>query len=184
MTWIQTYTGRQFWPLQPSKNDIVIEDIAHALAYKCRFNGHTRRFYSIAQHSVIVSRAVPDSCAMHGLMHDAAEAYLPDVASPIKPRFASLLRAEAILERAIAARFGLFGPPPEAIRQADLAALMAEKRDLLGPSPAPWALEGKIEPLPARIWALGPEVAEELFLARFREIKRSTWKLQVKKPSG
>lgn len=82
--WIQTYTGKKFFPLHPHQNEYVIEDIAHALSMKCRFAGHCNAFYSVAEHSVKVSRIVAPESQLWGLLHDAAEAYLPDVCQPIK----------------------------------------------------------------------------------------------------
>ena len=55
-SWAQTFTGRQFFPLDPDPQDIDIVDIAHSLAMQCRYNGHTDRFYSVAEHCVHVSR--------------------------------------------------------------------------------------------------------------------------------
>ncbi len=88
--WIQTFTGRRFWPLGARAGDVDVRDIAHALALKCRFNGHCRVFYSVAEHSVRVSRVMEvggRKMAMWGLMHDAAEAYLADLGGPIKKAF-------------------------------------------------------------------------------------------------
>ena len=85
--WLQTFTGRQFWPLGPEPTDIVIEDIGHALGSLCRFNGHCKAFYSVAQHSILVSRACEKHglvAAFRGLMHDASETYLLDVPKPLK----------------------------------------------------------------------------------------------------
>ena len=87
--WIQTYTGKQFWPIDPRACEITIEDIAHALSLQCRFSGHCREFYSVAQHSCLVSSYCIDEDAGWGLLHDAAEAYLVDLPRPIK-RFSSL----------------------------------------------------------------------------------------------
>lgn len=69
--WIQTFTGRQFWPLDPQPDHIDIADIAHALAHDCRFGGHCRRFYSVAEHSVLLSRAVAPEFRLAALMHDS-----------------------------------------------------------------------------------------------------------------
>lgn len=85
---IETFTGRMVDPFDISLDDICIEDIAHALAFKCRFTGHSRQFVSIAEHSVNVSRLCEEmnygQFSKAGLLHDASEAYLPDVASPLK----------------------------------------------------------------------------------------------------
>lgn len=82
--WMQTYTGRKFWPLNPRAEEVYIEDIAHSLALSCRFNGHCKVFYSIAQHSVLVSQIVKPTQQLIALLHDSAEAYLGDIIRPIK----------------------------------------------------------------------------------------------------
>ncbi|MFG0247924.1 MAG: phosphohydrolase, partial [Phycisphaeraceae bacterium JB051] len=79
MSWIQTYTGKAFYPLREDPGIIDIRDIAHALSLQCRFNGHCSDFYSVAQHSVHVSEVVPQAFALWGLLHDAAEAYMSDL---------------------------------------------------------------------------------------------------------
>src|ERR1017187_10636100 len=76
---ITTFSGIHFWPLLPNPADIRIEDIAHALSNQCRFAGHAREFYSVAEHSVRVSQLCPPEDALWGLLHDASEAYLTDV---------------------------------------------------------------------------------------------------------
>jgi hypothetical protein len=73
--YFRTFTGRRVHSLSPSSDEIDIDDIAHSLAYQCRFLGHTDGFYSVAQHSVLVSQMVPEQDALWGLLHDAAEAY-------------------------------------------------------------------------------------------------------------
>ena len=78
-SWLQTYTGIQFWPLDPRPEEIDIQDIAHALSLLCRFNGHCQRFYSVAEHSVHVSTILAPEFGLWGLLHDAAEAYLSDI---------------------------------------------------------------------------------------------------------
>src|SRR4051812_30250690 len=80
--WMQTFTGRQFWPVDPRADEIAIEDIARALAMTCRFGGHVRFHYSVAQHSFLVSLVCSPEHALWGLLHDASEAYLGDVVWP------------------------------------------------------------------------------------------------------
>lgn len=132
--WIQTYTGRQFWPLDPKPEDIDINDIAHALANLCRFTGHCREFYSVAQHAVHVSQLVEPADQLWALLHDGAEAYLNDLARPVK-RCASLRayrEAEDYLQSLIYAKFGLLGSEPASVKRADAQMLNIEARQLMG----------------------------------------------------
>jgi len=81
--WIETYTGKQFYPLDPYPEDIDVRDIAHALSNLCRFTGHCRAFYSVAEHSIYVSTHVPKTMALQALFHDAPEAYIADISGPL-----------------------------------------------------------------------------------------------------
>jgi len=166
--WIQTCSGRAFRPLDPDPAGLDIRDIAHSLALQCRFNGHCRAFYSVAEHSVRVSRAVPPEHALWGLLHDATEAYLSDLPRPIKVQLPGYRAAEDRLMAFVAAHFGLPWPMPAAVHEADHVLLATEQRDLMGPPPAPWGLPAA--PLPERIVPLPWEAAERAFLARFAEL--------------
>lgn len=171
MSWIQTFTGKQFWPLDPRIDDICIEDIAHALSNLCRYGGHTRDFYSVAQHCVLVSRVVSEEEALRGLLHDASEAYLVDLPRPIK-HVASMngyRDAEARLERMIYRKFGINTPDPECIKLADSQLLRTEQRDLMKEPPAAWTDYG-VEPLPEKITPWRPWNAKLAYLNRFREL--------------
>jgi hypothetical protein len=166
---IVTYSGQVINPLDPDPDCITIEDIAHALANVCRFTGHTRKFYSVAQHSVLCSRIVPPNDALEALLHDASEAYLSDVSRPIKrdPEFGTFYAThEKRLERVIADKYGLEHPWPAAVKWADDVLLRSEQRDLM-PNllrvPGDDYLDFTIRP-----W--GPVDAEQLFLARFAEL--------------
>jgi hypothetical protein len=168
MSWIQTFTGRRFFPLGPKPGDLDLRDVAHALSLQCRFNGHCLRFYSVAEHSVRVSRALPLGLAAWGLLHDAAEAYLSDLPSPIKRQMPLFQDAENKLLVVIAERFGLCWPMPELVARADLLLLATEARDLMAPPPEPWRLEA--DPLEERIEPWTPAEAEHAFLERCAEL--------------
>lgn len=169
-SWIQTYSGRQFWPLNARVSDVYIVDIAHALSLICRYTGHVREFYSVAQHSVIASLIVPVEDAKWALLHDAAEAYLCDVARPIKPFLGDYRAIEHNLMRVICSAFGLPSEEPASVRQADLVLLATERRDLMAAPPVPWVSTKNVTPLDGIIHPLPPAKAKELFLARFKEL--------------
>lgn len=167
--WIQTYTGRQFWPLDPRVEDIDIRDIAHALSMKCRYGGHSLAFYSVAEHSIFVSRALPPELRLTGLLHDAAEAYLADIPRPVKPLLAGFKEIEERIERVIAEVFGLLPPPwPDAVKAADTAILHDETRALMGEAPAPWNIPG--ESLGVRPCMWPHWYAERVFLGEFKRL--------------
>lgn len=105
MDWIQTYTGRRFFPLEPNPADVDIRDIAHALALETRFGGHSRVFYSVAEHCVRVSHEVEPPHALWGLLHDAAEAYLADVPRPVKANWPEFERTEQRVLTAVQEHF-------------------------------------------------------------------------------
>lgn len=132
---IQTRYGK-FDPIHPDPKFLDINDIAHALSQLCRYGGHTSQFYSVAQHSILVSSYLPQEYCLWGLMHDATEAYLCDLPRPIK-MFSKIgepyREIEQRLMEVIAARFGLSMPIPEIVKHMDNWILLAEARDLLEP---------------------------------------------------
>jgi len=168
--WIQTASGRPFWPLDPRAEEIDIFDIAHSLSNLCRFNGHCSRFYSVAEHSVLVSLVVPPADALAGLLHDATEAYCADVPRPLKPFLKGYADIEAGIWRAVAARFGLAEELPPSVKLADNTVLLAEKAALLGPSPMPWAWAKDIVPAPVPILCGLPTHAKRFFIERFMDL--------------
>lgn len=129
--WIQTFSGKRFYPLDPQPEQIDIVDIAHALSHACRFAGHCAHHYSVAQHSLLVSQHVPAEFALWGLMHDAAEAYLGDVPRPIKSLLPAYKEAERRVQAAICARFGLPPDEPPEVKRVDTAILADERRALM-----------------------------------------------------
>lgn len=165
--WMQTFTGRQFWPLDPRPEDILLTDIAAALAKLCRYNGHTRIFYSVAEHSVLVARAAPAAVRMEALLHDASEAYLADVPRPLKRHLAGYAEAEDRVMRAVARQFRLAWPLPAEVKRIDEAILADEREQLMADPPAPWH---EREPrLGIRIKGWTPQEAEREFLLAFHD---------------
>lgn len=169
---IETYTGRHFRPLDPWPGDIDIVDIAHALSNQCRFSGHTCTFYSVAEHCVRVSHACAPQDALWGLLHDASEAYLVDLPTPLKhsDEFYIYRSSERELMRAICQRFYLDENEPGSVRRADMALLATEVRDLMPGRPEHWKAQLAEPPLPGRIMTWSPEYAKTKFLMRFEEL--------------
>jgi hypothetical protein len=166
-TCIQTFTGRMVDPLNLTPDQVVIEDIAHALAMQCRFNGHCLKFYSVAEHCLHVSRLCPPEHRLWGLLHDASEAYLTDVPSPVKSVMEEFKRHEQAVHTVIAQRFQLPWPMPEAVTQADRWLLAAERHSLMRPSAEPWPGLLTSYPDTIRIAACNPGRARRLFLREF-----------------
>jgi 5'-deoxynucleotidase YfbR-like HD superfamily hydrolase len=171
-TWIQTATGKKFYPLDPHKEDVCIEDIAASLAKICRFTGHCKYFYSVAQHSVLVSENVPRKDTLCALLHDGSEAYLSDLAKPIKHAtdFRLYRDAEWRLMLCISVAFNLSWPEPESVKRADLILLATERRDLMGKPARPWKSVEGIQPLITKIVPWEWREAERRFLDRFHEL--------------
>ena len=183
--WIQTWSGRAFHFMDPRADEINVGDIAHALSLQCRFSGHCNKFYSVAEHSVRVSIAIhtngvgiadhnPETVRLEslwGLLHDASEAYLTDVARPVKRFLANYAEIEEGVMRVVAERFGLEWPMPQIVKHFDNALLATEARDLMVKPPMPWGWMP--EPLTARIEPMGPGEACNAFMQRFESLYRS-----------
>lgn len=172
--WIQTFTGRQFWPIDPRPEDVEIEDIAHALSLLCRFTGHVREFYSVAQHSVLVACLVEEQhpdLALAALLHDASEAYLVDVPRPIKPFLDGYRIIEQAVSHVIAERFNVnpLHLDDQVVKGADRVLLRTEQRDLMPPA-HPGEDRDDVAPLRHRIYPMDSELAEVLFLRHFHRL--------------
>jgi 5'-deoxynucleotidase YfbR-like HD superfamily hydrolase len=174
--YLQTVSGRRVNPFDPDPSQLDAGDIARALGNVCRFGGHARTFYSVAQHSVIVSELVEQrggdvEDAFAALMHDATEAYLGDMPHPIKhrsPLGAAFKAAEEHLERAISERFRIKPDVPE-IKRVDRALLATERRTFSGENWHWPELDG-VDPLDLEITAWSPDEAARAFAARFAEL--------------
>ena len=168
--WLNTFSGKKIHPLNPNPEDICITDIAHALSHQCRFTGHTKNFYSIAQHCVLVSYLCNQENALYGLLHDASEYILVDIPSPLKKsqEFNFYREIEKKVQSIIYTKFGLNAEEPIDVKIADAMLLSTEARDLFNKVHPDWVMKEK--PLPFKIEALEPKEAEKLFLDRFNDI--------------
>lgn len=169
--WTQTSSGLQFWPLDPRPEDISITDIAHALALVNRYNGHTKVPYSVAQHSVLVSLECDPEDAFWGLMHDASEAYLGDMISPMKRFMAEYQTVEKQMMAVVCRKFWMNPVEPASVKRADLMVLAAESRDLFPKKPADWKLP--YPPVARKIRPVSWRRAEDMFLDRFDQLWNS-----------
>lgn len=174
---ILTYTGKLFTPYNPISDDIDIKDIAHGLSNICRFGGHSNNFYSVGQHSLIVSyNCGPD--ALLGLLHDASEAYLGDIPKPLKTlwQYWGYRRGERLLQSMIYEKFAKQSDEPKSVKVADLRALNMERCKLF-PDYYTLVYEDPIECLMfegkvlSKIFKpMTPLQAEKAFLNRFNDL--------------
>jgi uncharacterized protein len=171
--WGTTFSGAKYWPEDPRAGDFLIADIAHALANQCRFGGHCREFYSVAQHSVIVSYICAPADALWGLLHDASEAYLVDIPRPVKysrgmERYTEIERA---FMAAICEQYGLGAEMPTSVHWADEALLALEARDLMPPEAVrEWTLNRDAQTGLVGILPVPPVEAEFMFIQRFAQL--------------
>mgnify|MGYP001559297552 CR=1 FL=1 len=177
LDWIETYSGIKFFPLAPKIEDINIVDIAHALSNICRFNGHSSYFYSVAQHSVLVSLiAEKDNYSreiqLQCLLHDAAECYFADISSPVKKSIKNKIHPiETKLESIIAKKYGVLYPFSDKVKEMDLKALATEARFLEFKHIEDWKIIKNITPvLDLDFECLYPEDSKKLFLYHFYKL--------------
>lgn len=173
--YIETWTGKKFYFLKPEPDMIDIRDIAHSLAMQCRFTGHVDTFMSVAEHAVAVSLICNKENELQGLLHDASEAYLSDIASPIKQQFPQYYEMEHRLMEAIAIKFGFPYPLSDDVKDADATQLKTEAKFLLPSGGADWAplfpTQGRKGKVPM---CLAPAHAEQLFLNSYEQITGET----------
>jgi hypothetical protein len=171
--WMQIYpSGIQFWPLDPRPEEIDISDIAHASSNQCRYGGHCRDFYSVAEHAYWVSVYAPEEWALEALLHDSAEGYVVDVPRPIKRHLGGYYEIERGIEIAIARRFQLQHPWPKEVMEIDNRILLDERDQLLKPSPAGigdgWP--DHLTPLGVKLACWEPHMARYMFVKRFGQL--------------
>lgn len=139
-TYIETYTGKHFDFLTPQLDMIDMEDIAHSLSMQCRYTGHCNEFYSIAEHSLFVSDMCSPENKLWGLLHDASEAYLTDVASPVKPFLQNYKLMERKLMNKICEKYNIELVMPDEVHYYDMVALKAEAYQMTQSKGLDWAI--------------------------------------------
>ena len=171
-SFLRTFTGRNVFPLNMYATDIAIEDIAHSLSNIGRYNGHTSKLYTVGQHSVMMAEYLlekygKEKLALSGLLHDAPEAYIGDMPTPLKRLFPQFVEAEDRIVAVMEARFKLDYPLdcPE-IKEADMRLLATEARDLMG-DPQDWSSLNGLVPFEKTIECWTPDHTEMMFLNAF-----------------
>ncbi len=193
---IATFTGVEFFPLAPRYEDIYVADLAHALANTCRYNGHTFKHYSVAQHCVLVSKFLetiepehitpglherlqhpegrpvwdPIEVQKWGLLHDASEAYVSDICAPIKPFIQGYEAIEDQLLQAVAQRFSLPWPFPDVVKYADKAIFRSEVESSVIRQVDWWVIHPEHPDAGTKIDPWPAEMAESMYLGRFEEL--------------
>lgn len=146
---IQTYVGEMFDIFNPIREQIHLKDISHALSMLCRYGGHSRTFYSVAEHSFLMAQHFEErreyDLARAALLHDASEAYMGDLVRPIKLRMPEYRKAEDVLLFHILSKFGIPPEIPFAVKEADLRICNDERAALM--HERPWS--PSIDDLPA-----------------------------------
>lgn len=173
MTWILTQSGQQFDLLRPTASMIKPVDIAHALSRLCRFNGHTRAHYSVAQHSLIVASLVPVEYQLVALLHDATEAYIGDMTQPLKAVMPEYQVVEHNIWIAVCERFCIQPDLPACVRQADMVALATERRDLMPEHPVEWDRLRGVQPMIETIVPFSAESASMMFFSQLMALMQS-----------
>lgn len=167
---IMLHSGVWFDFLAPSESAFAIEDIAHGLSNICRYSGQCKRFYSVAEHSLLVSE-VAEGFEFEALLHDAAEAFVGDITRPLKQMLPEFKRIENEVENAIFQRFGVPVPLPVEVKQADLRVLAAEQRQIMPKGTDVWVPDQQVVPAEVVVRHLTPREAKRIFLARFEALK-------------
>lgn len=172
--WMETFTGKQFYFMRPTPEMIDVEDIAHALGKLCRYGGHTRRFYSVAEHCVhlakwVIRQGGDAQLALEALMHDASEGYLVDMPRPIKAKLSQYKAIEDVLSQAIALKFGLTYPNRHIIHEADSRILVDERAQAMSKSGNEWGIDG-LTGLGVTLHFWTPEEAPARWLIAYRSL--------------
>lgn len=177
---ILTISGNLFWPLDARASEVRIEDAAHALSMMCRFAGHLNQFYSVAQHSVLVSELIEPQtpyAQLVGLTHDVSEAYLVDIPRPIKKFLPAYKRIESKLQLVVAEAFNINRTKSKTdydsqwLKDADNKALAIEAHNFVNDPRKLWSIEAQFGyKITTKIDAWTPDEARKQFMKRYKTI--------------
>ncbi len=183
MTWILTNSGKQFHFDKFNPDDVCLQDIAHALSYQCRYNGHGHAFYSIAEHSMNIASYIMEEAIRLGkdeqgkklvkqaLLHDAAEAYCGDMVHPLKMLMPAFKQYEEELMGNILAKYGCSRKLAKKVKELDTRIMLNEKRVLFPANTPRWELEDQWEPLPGVvIHCFTPDVIYPVYLSTLKGV--------------
>lgn len=173
-TSVQSSSGLYLDYANPTADQFTILDLVKGLARECRFSGQTKSFYSVAQHSVLVSLAVPKEYALHALFHDGSEAFLRDIATPLKRLLPDYREMEAKIQAIVHQKVGLDAQfehhVEQAIKTADLAVFAAERQQLMPADGRAWPCAQEVKPFEVMIEPMGPARAIHYFMERHASI--------------
>lgn len=178
-TFIETYTGRAFWPLHPTVEALSVIDIAHALSNQCRYSGHVKWFYSVAQHCVLLAKWLqerggsPEDC-LQILMHDAPEAYLVDIPRPVKQYMPQYRVWDKAINDKVREWMGWSDKPmPTMQDELDSRIIVDERAQLMSNSGLDWGHD--LAPLGIVIEPWEPEYAEKAFLTLYAAYSKEVY---------
>ena len=163
---VTTYSGARFFVDDCNIADIPMYDIAHALSQNCRFNGHLERFYSVAEHSVIVSALVPEEYALTALLHDVSEAFVPDMPRPFKRYITGFEEYEERIQRSVAEHYGTIYPLPEEVKYIDKN-IVRDEAEFFYPKPPSWITYYESVVHPGMFDGWEPDMARQKFMEHF-----------------
>lgn len=167
---IQTFTGKMFDLFNPNRDEIDLRDIAHALSMICRYGGHSRLFYTVAEHCTLMALHFEErgeyDLARVALLHDTSEAYMGDVVRPLKLRLPLYQQVEEVLLKNILIKFGMPPEIPFAVKEADLRICNDEREVLLLPRPWSPAIDD-LPPLGVEVRAWSPIAARHNYMDTF-----------------
>lgn len=167
--WIQSFTGQAIDFVEPDLTNFSIVDVAHSLSHICRYTGHSRLHYSVAEHSVHCSYMAEPGDELEALMHDAVESIVGDVAKPLKVLLPAYQVIEDRMDRAVRKRFGLLPHIPPPVKMVDVRMLATEAPQAMGEPPKSWGLES-ITPFDLKLKYWSPFIAKHKFLDRYKEL--------------